>query len=84
MRAHSVGTTSATGRSHSTMPPEWMPRCRGRPCSRCGEVEHVGGDSGRLQILLAGVRAELLGPRVLAALRVAERTGRVAHRAPGR
>ena len=29
MRAHSMGTTSAMGRSHSTMPPEWMPRWRG-------------------------------------------------------
>ena len=26
MRAHSTGHTSATGRSQSTMPPEWMPR----------------------------------------------------------
>ena len=26
MRAHSTGHTSITGRSHSTMPPEWMPR----------------------------------------------------------
>ncbi len=29
MRACSIGTTSPTGRSVSTMPPEWMPRCRG-------------------------------------------------------
>ncbi|CFE45509.1 Uncharacterised protein [Mycobacterium tuberculosis] len=30
MRAHSTGHTSAIGRSQMTMPPEWMPRCRGR------------------------------------------------------
>ena len=29
MRACSIGTTSPTGRSVSTMPPEWMPRWRG-------------------------------------------------------
>ncbi|SLI35827.1 Uncharacterised protein [Mycobacteroides abscessus subsp. abscessus] len=31
MRAHSTGHTSAMGRSQITMPPEWMPMCRGRP-----------------------------------------------------
>ena len=31
MRAHSTGHTSAIGRSQITMPPEWMPRCRGNP-----------------------------------------------------
>ena len=30
MRAHSTGHTSAMGRSQITMPPEWMPMCRGR------------------------------------------------------
>ena len=30
MRPHSTGHTSMTGRSHSTMPPEWMPRWRGK------------------------------------------------------
>ena len=30
IRAHSTGHTSAIGRSQITMPPEWMPMCRGR------------------------------------------------------
>ena len=34
MRAHSTGHTSITGRSHSTMPPGWTPRWRGRRMSR--------------------------------------------------
>ena len=29
IRPRSIGHTSPTGRSVSTMPPEWMPRCRG-------------------------------------------------------
>ncbi|BCB82636.1 hypothetical protein Pflav_090460 [Phytohabitans flavus] len=33
IRAHSTGHTSITGRSQITMPPEWMPRCRGNVCS---------------------------------------------------
>ena len=33
IRAHSTGHTSPTGRSQITMPPEWMPRCRGKPIS---------------------------------------------------
>ena len=33
IRAHSTGTTSDTGRSQMTMPPEWMPRWRGNPSS---------------------------------------------------
>ena len=32
MRAHSTGHTSTTGRSQMTMPPEWIPRWRGK-CS---------------------------------------------------
>ena len=32
MRAHSTGHTSTMGRSQMTMPPEWMPRWRGK-CS---------------------------------------------------
>ena len=40
MRAHSIGHTSTTGRSQITMPPEWMPRCRGRSSSSAGQVEH--------------------------------------------
>jgi hypothetical protein len=28
-RPHSTGHTSTMGRSQMTMPPEWMPRCRG-------------------------------------------------------
>ena len=34
MRPHSVGHTSTIGRSQMTMPPEWMPRWRGK-CSTC-------------------------------------------------
>ena len=38
IRAHSTGQTSTTGRSQMTMPPEWMPRCRGKPSSCAGQV----------------------------------------------
>ena len=33
IRPHSTGQTSMTGRSHRTMPAEWIPRWRGRSSS---------------------------------------------------
>ena len=41
MRAHSTGQNSISGRSASTMPPEWMPRWRGKSstCSASDERE---------------------------------------------
>ena len=44
MRPHSTGHTSMTGRSQMTMPPEWMPRCRGKSSTCAGQLQHVGGD----------------------------------------
>ena len=43
IRAHSTGTTSDTGRSQITMPPEWMPRCRGKPSSSSASSTTCGG-----------------------------------------
>ncbi len=34
IRPHSSGTTWWSGRSAITIPPEWIPRCRGNPSSR--------------------------------------------------
>src|SRR6266545_843980 len=45
MRAHSTGHTSITGRSQITMPPEWMPRCRGNCCRWLANVMTSGGIS---------------------------------------
>ena len=44
IRAHSTGQTSTTGRSQMTMPPEWMPRCRGKSSTAPGQVAHHRGD----------------------------------------
>ena len=43
MRPHSTGHTSITGRSHITMPPEWMPRCRGAFCSSAEQLTTAAG-----------------------------------------
>ena len=51
MRAHSTGHTSAIGRSQITMPPEWMPICRGRfriwvaRSITCGGMSWMSGES---------------------------------------
>ena len=47
IRAHSTGHTSMTGRSHMTMPPEWMPRCRGRRRNRSARSMTCSGISSR-------------------------------------
>ncbi len=43
MRPHSTGQTSITGRSHSTMPAEWMPRWRGRSSTSAASSATSGG-----------------------------------------
>ena len=43
MRPHSTGHTSTTGRSHSTMPAEWMPRWRGRSSTSAASSATSGG-----------------------------------------
>src|SRR6478752_6166693 len=56
MRPHSTGQTSTTGRSQITMPPVWIPICRGAFCSsaarsttRCGTSDCIDvGDLGRM------------------------------------
>src|SRR5665647_2342290 len=47
IRAHSTGHTSITGRSHITMPPEWMPRWRGSRRNRSARSRTASGISPR-------------------------------------
>ncbi len=47
IRPHSTGQTSITGRSHITIPPEWMPRCRGAFCNSSASETTIGGTSVR-------------------------------------
>ena len=54
-RAHSTGHTSTMGRSQITMPPEWMPRCRGACSSSAASIEHVCRGCDR-SLLLAAAR----------------------------
>ena len=42
-RAHSTGQTAITGRSQITIPPEWMPRCRGKPSNSAARRTTSGG-----------------------------------------
>ena len=82
MRACSIGTTSPTGRSVSTMPPEWMPRCRGAFSNSEARVTTASGMS--VSTVAGASRAQravdLLRPGVLLAGTVPERLGHVAHR----
>ncbi len=80
IRACSMGTTSPTGRSVSTIPPEWIPRCRGAFSSSDGELDHLVGDV----VVGSGLERrtppfDLLRPGVLLTGRVAERAGHVAY-----
>ena len=52
MRAHSTGQHSTSGRSAITIPPEWMPRWRGKSLHLLGELERELGD-GRAVVLQA-------------------------------
>ena len=90
-RPHSTGHTSTTGRSHSTMPPEWMPRWRGK-CSTSAARSSTSSGSwlrrarsparlGRGLHPAPGVGR--LGEGVLLAGGVAERLGHVADRRLG-
>ena len=91
MRAHSVGQTSITGRSQMTMPPEWMPRCRGRSPRRWARSSTGVGMSS----LAPSERSAAAGsgtplqrsidrrPGVLLSGGVAERPGGVAYRRAG-
>ncbi len=45
MRPHSTGQTSATGRSHMTIPPEWMPRWRGKSSTSAARASTSAGMS---------------------------------------
>ena len=86
MRAHSTGHTSSTGRSHSTMPPEWMPRWRGECWSSPARASTGGGMSWSA---VPGGGAErtpavdLLGPGVQLALGEPEGLAHVPHRRLG-
>ena len=87
-RAHSTGHTSTMGRSQITMPPEWMPRCRGACSSSAASASTSSGmDRSPLLLLRGGGDAapgvDLLRPGVLLARRVAERLGDVADRRLG-
>ena len=83
IRAHSTGTTSATGRSQMTMPPEWMPRWRGKPRSWFASSPTCSGMPATLPALHAVPPLDLLAPRVLLARREPQRLRDVAHRRPG-
>ena len=89
MRAHSTGHTSTTGRSQSTMPPEWMPRWRGKCSTSPARSSTCCGMSWSVWACVAvtwltrAPPVHLLGPGVLLAGGVAERLGHVAHRRPG-
>ena len=54
MRAHSIGQNSSSGRSAITMPPEWMPRWRGKSITSAAQRDASGG--------IVGARAEPRGP----------------------
>ena len=49
MRAHSTGQNSTSGRSAITIPPEWMPRWRGKSMHLLGEVERELRDRRRVR-----------------------------------
>ena len=75
IRARSMGQTSPIGRSVSTMPPEWMPRCRGAPISWSARATTGAGTSwATWSPWSAGHHrlpaVDLLGPGVLLARRV--------------
>ncbi len=46
MRAHSIGQNSSSGRSAITMPPEWMPRWRGKSITSAASASASGGIAG--------------------------------------
>ena len=46
MRAHSIGQNSSSGRSAITMPPEWMPRWRGKSITSAASSSASGGIDG--------------------------------------
>ena len=46
MRAHSIGQNSTSGRSAITMPPEWMPRWRGKSITALASSSASGGIAG--------------------------------------
>ena len=46
MRAHSIGQNSTSGRSAITMPPEWMPRWRGKSSTSLASCSASGGIAG--------------------------------------
>ena len=90
MRPHSTGHTSTTGRSHSTMPAEWMPRWRGRFSTSAASSATSGGTpppwasetscdggGGRDAASVPGVDARRPGVHLL--LGEAERLADVAH-----
>ena len=92
MRAHSTGHTSITGRSQMTMPPEWMPRWRGKSSTCSARASTVAGMSwsGRPSAppwaSVAATRPQAstcLRPRVLLAGGEAEGLGHVPHRRLG-
>ena len=81
--AHSTGHTSAMGRSQITMPPEWMPMCRGRlqicmaRSTTCSGMPSTSGESAspfhRLICLLQASCCPWEKPRARAMSRTALR-----------
>ncbi|GIU87105.1 MAG: hypothetical protein KatS3mg009_1620 [Acidimicrobiia bacterium] len=88
MRAHSTGQYSTSGRSAITMPPEWMPRWRGKSITSDASASASGGiGGGRVAAgsAASGSRASITAPSRHAsrAVRSNRRTARAA-RPPGR
>ena len=84
MRAHSTGHTSITGRSQITMPPEWMPRWRGKSEHLAGQLQHQrrqGVAVGQASWLAAGRRPWTRRPTCLGACPRALPMSRMAERA---
>ena len=82
IRPRSIGHTSPTGRSVSTMPPEWMPRCRGALSSWLARSTTGSGISWSASAIVR-VGVDLLAPGVLLAGGVAQRLGHVPDRRLG-
>ncbi len=85
MRAHSTGHTSTTGRSQITMPPEWMPRWRGKSSTCCAIARTRAGMSWSVCAAVTSARPQastclahascwpVAKPRALAMSRTADR-----------
>ena len=63
IRPHSTGQTWATGRSQITIPPEWIPRCRGKSWIWLGQFQDVDRNGMFDAAAAAGRILDLRGQR---------------------